>query len=101
MSEPRCDFCSGGPVTWSYPALNFVAYVSDAIFGESVGAWAACDACHALIEASDRSGLTARAMRDLVRILPAGEATHELTAQMAALHDRFFAVRTGPARPLH
>lgn len=100
MRELKCDFCSGNPVTWSYPAKNFLAYVTDLIVGESVGAWAACEACHLLIEARDRAGLTARAMRDLLPLVAGGAATKELTEQMVALHDQFFAQRSGPAQPL-
>jgi len=52
----QCDFCSvPGPV-WRYPARSFVAYCAPNVAGESVGDWAACDLCHVLIEADDRSG---------------------------------------------
>jgi hypothetical protein len=62
----QCDFCSvPGPV-WRYPARSFVAYRAANVAGESVGDWAACDLCHALIEANDRSGLARRSLDELI-----------------------------------
>ena len=60
-----CDFCSTQPVTWSYPARSFIAYVVGGIGGESVGSWAACEICHLLIESGDTDALADRAAETL------------------------------------
>jgi hypothetical protein len=66
----KCDFCSGRPVRWSYPARDsrmgtISAQLSSGsgveVTGMSHGDWACCDECHQLIARADREGLSARA----------------------------------------
>jgi hypothetical protein len=91
-----CDFCSSPDPTWEYPARSFVAYTAGPVTGESVGSWAACEACHRLIEANDRVGLVARAMSRVRELGP--EAARALRGCLHDLQARFFAHRVGPAR---
>jgi len=64
----QCDFDSARPVVWMYPARDFTGYamVEHDPGGNinhshnSRGDWAACHACHALIESGDIAGLKAR-----------------------------------------
>ena len=97
----QCDFCSvPGPV-WRYPARSFVAYRAPNVAGESVGDWAACDLCHALIEAGDRSGLAQRSLNELILKHPeAIAAAAVLYEDLAVLHQQFFAHRSGTAVPI-
>jgi hypothetical protein len=97
----QCDFCSvPGPV-WRYPARSFVAYRAPNVAGESVGDWAACDPCHALIEADDRSGLAQRSLDELILKHPeAIAAAVVLYDDLAVLHQQFFAHRSGMAVPI-
>ena len=91
-----CDFCSDPNVSWQYPARSFVAYVLDGIAGESVGAWAACDVCHDLIEKDDRSGLAAHSIDSLIRVHPEFQvAREELSREMERLHGSFLGSRRG------
>ena len=48
----------------------FLAYVIAGIAGESVGDWAACRICHALIQAGNRSELADRSVRTLIEKHP-------------------------------
>ena len=92
-----CDFCSDPNVSWQYPARSFVAYIVDGIAGQSVGDWAACDACHELIENDDRPGLAAYSIDSLIEVHPEFEvAREELSREMQGLHGTFFCSRMGP-----
>ena len=96
-----CDFCSEQPVTWSYPARSFVAYVVGAIGGESVGDWACCDICHGLIESGDADALSERAIETLTARHPEMQPVREkLLQEMKVLHKSFFDNRLGAALPL-
>jgi hypothetical protein len=96
-----CDFCSALDPAWRYPAQSFVAYCAPNIAGESVGDWAACDRCHILIEANDRSGLAQRSVDELIARDPeARAAAAVLYEKLAELHREFFAHRSGPAAPI-
>jgi len=92
MSEIICDFCSASDPGWGYPAKDFQAYECGGMVGESVGGWAACNTCHALIEAGDREGLMQRtlAMAPFV-------GDEEVWDFMRELHGLFFEHRCGPA----
>lgn len=66
----QCDFCSSPDVKWAYKAEPFAGMVlgvdrdGDIMsrhFSSDDG-WAACDACHQLIEAGDRDGLIDRCL---------------------------------------
>ena len=97
----QCDFCSvPGPV-WRYPARSFVAYCTPNVAGESVGIGRRA-LCHVLIEADDRSGWSAeRSLHELVLKHPeAIAAAAVLHADLAELHQQFFAHRSGMAVPI-
>jgi hypothetical protein len=49
--EPICDFCSDTPVVARYHAEDFLTVSNDILVSESVGDWAACSTCEALIDA--------------------------------------------------
>ena len=92
MSTSICDFCSEPNVVWRYPAQNFVAYAVAGVVGQSVGDWAACTVCHALIEDGDRCGLLERSLRRLLEKNPdmrPDEAEFENTSD--GFHRMFFA----------
>jgi hypothetical protein len=94
----KCDFCSALAPTWAYPAKDFIAYLAVPLVGESVGAWAACEECHRLIEAGDREGLAVRSLDELVFRCPeAAIAAPALTRELRQLHELFFANRLGIA----
>jgi hypothetical protein len=83
---------------WAYPAKDFVAYLALPLVGESVGAWAACEECHRLIEAGDRKGLAARSLDELIFQCPeAAIAAPALKEELRQLHALFFANRAGIA----
>jgi hypothetical protein len=52
-TDPRCDFCSQRGIRWLYQTpdepLYGVADETASFIAQSVGGWAACDPCHALI----------------------------------------------------
>ena len=93
-----CDFCSAPDPAWRYPARSFVAYCVPNAVGESVGDWAACEQCHILIEANDRSGLAQRSLDELIARHPeASLAATVLYEELAQLHREFFGHRSGAA----
>ena len=101
MSTSMCDFCSEPNVVWRYPAQNFVAYAVAGVVGQSVGDWAACTVCHALIENGDRSGLSERSLRRLLEKNPdMRQDEAEVQEQLRVLHQMFFAHQTGAPLPV-
>ena len=101
MSKFMCDFCSMPYVAWRYPTKTFVAYVVEGYVGESVGDWAACNICHALIDAGDHTALLERSLSTLLEKHPEMRPVeHELRDQLAVFHRMFFDHRTGEAEPL-
>jgi len=97
----QCDFCSVPGPEWRYPARSFVAYCVPNVAGESVGDWAACDQCHALIETDDRRGLAQRSLDELILKHPeACGAAAVLYENLTELHQQFFANRNGAAVPI-
>ena len=93
-----CDFCSAPDAEWRHPARSFVGYVAAGVLGESVGDWAACQACHQLIVSGDRVRLTERSVVTFVAMHPELEAVKaDLATEMGILHAQFFDNRTGPA----
>ena len=97
----RCDFCSVPDPAWRYPARSFVAYCAANIAGESVGDWAACDECHALIESEDWERLAQRSLDELIMNHPeAIGAAAALYEDLAALHQKFLEYRSGPPTPI-
>jgi hypothetical protein len=101
MANALCDFCSDPRVAWRYPAQSFLAYVIAGVAGQSVGDWAACRTCHALIQAGDRSGLSERSVRTLLEKHPEMlSAEAELRDEIADFHRMFFANQAGAALPV-
>lgn len=95
--EPRCDFCSGFPVVWSYPTRERAMDVRE-VGGPGVqthvshAGWAVCETCAALVERDDRKALS---MRLPLTDVPPGDrgAMRARTRQMHRL--QFFEARTG------
>lgn len=90
-----CDFCRAtGPVA-ALPASDHV-YVrpedNGGIGVRSLGAWAACPACQALIGAGDREGLADRAMPAMRELLP-GAPDAGLRRALMVIQDGFFRSR--------
>lgn len=95
MSDLVCDFCSSPDVQWAYPAEDFV--VSGSILpantAGSAGGWAACPACHALIERGDRVKLARRSARKFAKRY--GVPVGSIEPRLRELHDQFWAHRKG------
>ena len=93
-----CDFCSEPEVAWRYPTRTFLAYAIAGVVGQSVGDWAACPTCHALIENGDRKELSERSLQTLLDKNPEmRDAAAQLRQQIAGFHEMFFANRLGAA----
>lgn len=93
-----CDFCMTAPPTWEYPC-GWVTLTANAVFGASDDEWAACDACHDLIEAGDLDALVnhlvelaQRAIKDMPGRVVQPEA-------LRINLEGFFEAREGPPRP--
>jgi hypothetical protein len=87
-----CDFCSSPAPAWCYPAATF----DGPFHTRSVQDWLACEECHRLIEAGDRTGLARRA------VLNPAVRQHGIDPAFARryareLHDGFFEHRRGAA----
>jgi hypothetical protein len=93
-----CDFCQSTDVHWSFPARSFeVKYpagASPAVRSESVGDWAACTVCHALIIRGDRIKLARRGAKKFVKREPQ-LPLNKTTNYMRQIHDQFWANRLG------
>ena len=99
-----CDFCSSRPVLYCYPAHGFAL---EAFLWQSVGNWAACEPCGALIEAGDLDGLTRRCL-DLLAALIRRERGYVSAGELRAVepmlrsqHAMFGMNRAGPRHPHH
>jgi hypothetical protein len=91
-SQGICDFCSSRDVAWTYPARNISL---EDINATSMGAWLACNACHALVERGDRGALVERAFT--APLLQALAEDARSIAFVQRLQAGFFANRLGPA----
>lgn len=99
MLEIICDFCSSPVVAWRYPAETFSIDIVT-----SYEDWAACDLCHALIEAGDSDGLLNRSVAMFPGLADVPADAREgimarLHAMITPLHNGFHASRQGPAAP--
>lgn len=72
--KDKCDFCSGKPSPWSYPA----SYGTD---------WGACQPCYELIQAGNRIGLLNRSVETIE--VPK-EYRSIMRAEIQKLHDGIF-----------
>lgn len=59
---PVCDFCLAPGPAWQHPAGLMALVDSPAGADLSDDEWAACESCHALIQAGDVDGLIERAL---------------------------------------
>ena len=101
-----CDFCSGGVPRWSYPTRDFVVEpLTTRLHAEgmpgagSEGNWAACDTCHALIERTDREGLTLRVASIFARQYSV--PVQMLLEPLGELHGQFWSNREGKPIPIN
>lgn len=101
----KCDFCdlqtnSG----WCYPARTFIEGVysgpSRTLVSQSIGDWFACDECHRLIEAGDRSALVNRSVEQFIQE-HSELAINRMCVQgyLWRVHDQFFDNRLGDPQP--
>lgn len=95
--EPRCDFCSGFPVAWSYPTRERAMNVRE-VGGPGVqthvshAGWAVCGTCAELIEDGDRRALSRRL--PLFDLHPSDRGV--MRAKVRQMHRiQFFDSRTG------
>lgn len=92
----RCDFCFATEPEWRYPCKSF-----DIPGTHEYGSyedWAACDACHDVIEANDRAALVERAMQGpSARKMKNNTVSVILRQSLHALYKEFFANRNGEA----
>jgi hypothetical protein len=101
MATSICDFCSEPNVVWLYPARTFVAYAVAGIVGQSVGDWAACTTCHALIEKGDRDELLDRSVHRLLEKHPDMQPDEaDVRRHLGAIHQLFFEHQIGAALPV-
>lgn len=83
----QCDFCSSEKVRWRYPAHDVVSLTVDTPLGQlplgSTGHWAACHACHDLIEQGHWAQLLERSVReapDYMKLIPPADLRWTLLA---------------------
>lgn len=100
-----CDFCSGTPVAFRYPARDFRRrYSLDEINVQATshGDWAACVECHKLIQASDRDGLAERSVKAFpipITEIPA-HVRSQIKREIRAMQDTFWSAREGAPAPV-
>lgn len=97
---PICDFCTAVPVRWDYPCRDFSHHDIDSsgvpFQFNSHNEWAACDACHAIIETGNRDALARRSVERYREVNP---HAFPLSLRVArAIQDAFWANREGPPR---
>jgi hypothetical protein len=94
-----CDFCSDPNPVWCFPARDFILDDNSPLVQKSVGNWAACDECHALILAVDREGLRERSVANYLRLVdPECDDEAGLRRTLGRLHNLFFEFRCGEPR---
>lgn len=112
-----CDFCSSPDVRWTFPCREHTSKPEhvealiqrrDAslsvkrmdITATSFGGWAACSACHALIQRGDRERLARRSAKRMIRDHPdIPMLLGNVTVHVRRRQDAFWANREGP--PIH
>lgn len=95
-----CDFCTGTPVTWSYPCGPVII---DSPTGRHVSTdpWGACDECHALIETDQPDMIVARAAHNaLAEVGPVpDDIALMVVTSIATVQRQFHAERLGAPQP--
>lgn len=111
-----CDFCSSPDVRWTFPCRGHTAadnldavlqHRDGSVSVESMevtriadGGWAACSACHALIQRGDRVRLARRSAKRMIRDHPdIPMVLDNAIGHVRRLQDAFWANREGP--PIH
>jgi hypothetical protein len=106
--ESRCDFCSSTDARWEHRAHDSESVMVAVGAGEgqsmavgqgSHGSWAACEACHRLIEADKRDRLAYRAARQFASRTP-GLSPDALLFGVKAAHAAYWRYRVGPGFPI-
>lgn len=95
LNDIYCDFCGAGngAVSWRYPARSSPFVVSGQLIGMNYGDWAACDACHSIIERGDSDALARRTLAS-----PAMNGFVVGVSTVKSMHqEQFFNNRTGVA----
>lgn len=89
-----CDFCSSPDVKWGYRTK-----AGDPTEGGKAGGWAACDDCHALIEAGKHDALARRSVEGYIIKYPEMSQLpmKHLLVNFKIFHDGFREHRVGPA----
>lgn len=93
--KPVCDFCSSPKPVYKFLTKDFEAWQTDEFVGHSMGPWAACDPCGALVMAGDRAGLLEQSFTSLLYMHPEiGFLTEysksEIKRRLKEVHDKFF-----------
>lgn len=96
----ECDFCGSPDVQWAYPARDFVMLTAPEIPKDwgSKGAWAACPACHALIQRGLRDKLATRCAKRMAR--RHGTSVRSVLSDVRRLQDAFWSSREGAPTPI-
>jgi len=98
-----CDFCMTPNPAWEYPC-GIVAIVGNPNITASDDEWAACDACHASIEAGNIlkmvAGMVRRQNQQPLHPAFRSPPLKQQHAIQNANVRAFLAARTGPARPI-
>ncbi len=94
-AEEICDFCTLAQTEWVYPAHDFCISDEDGIQTNSIGAWGACNLCHADLVAGNYEWLADRYLRQF-RFIPMS-AYAEIKAKVVKLHGTFLKNRAGEA----
>ncbi len=95
---PICDFCSSPDVAWQYEAISANVFEIEDLTLASVGGWAACETCSALIEAGDREGLRQHSLATLAETFPCplpDEVLKDYDEFLESIHDLFFLCKYG------
>jgi hypothetical protein len=89
----HCDFCDAPNPKWCYDAVDTLIDIRESPYvHESIGGWAACDACANAIDANDRDVLIARSYEAWrARGLPTAEVLHVLRL----IHSAFWFSKRG------
>lgn len=103
--EEQCDFCPAKEARWEHRADDssnvLVAARAGTVqsFGQgSHGSWAACEACHRLIEAGKADKLARRAAKKLAE--RHGTPFSAVLAAVRSAHSMYWKHRVGPGFPI-
>lgn len=92
--EIVCDFCCSHEAEWIHEAND--CKFPGPLHVKSIGAWAACNACHSLIENSQHKELLNRSLEVYKRIYPDDEGHISIMRRIMNMsHETFWKNRTG------